>query len=120
MVALSAFQSGQCVDDLRSYPVFVSLLQAEESRYSQETNDRFRQPTASYQELFAESPGIDMLVAFGRFDLVKKLGDKYRRMYTSFPLPIETYYTNALLHVIPAMVRDYQPVEGATFDGYVS
>jgi hypothetical protein len=120
MVAVCAFQSGQCVDDLRSHPLFASRLQAEESRYYQDTDDRFRQPTASYQELFAQSPSIDMLVAFGRFDLVKKLGEKYRRLYAGFSLPLETYYTNALLHVIPAMVRDYKPVAGSTFDGYVS
>jgi len=120
MVAVFAFQSGQSVDDLKSHPLFASRLQAEESRYYQETDDRFCQSTASFQELFAESPSIDMLVAFGRFDLVKKLGEKYRRLYAGFPLPLETYYTNALLHVIPALVRDYNPVEGATFDGYVS
>ena len=120
MVAVCAFQTGQCFDDLRLHPLFASPLQAEESRYSQDTDDRIRQPTASCQELFAESPSIDMLVAFGRFDLVKKLGDKYRRMYAGFSLLLETYYTNALIHVIPALVRDYKPVEGATFDGYVS
>ncbi len=119
LVAVFAFQSGQSVDDLRSHPLFASHLKAEESRYFQDRHDRFRQPTASYQELFAQSPSIDMLVAFGRFDLVKKLGEKYTRLYAGFPLPIETYYTNALVHVIPALVRDYKPVEGATFDGYV-
>ena len=119
MIAVFAFQSGQSVHDLKLHPLFASRLQAEESRYSHDTYDRFRQPTASYQELFAQSPGIDMLVAFGRFDLVKKLGEKYTRLYAGFPLPIETYYTNALVHVIPALVRDYKPVEGATFDGYV-
>src|SRR5438034_7771480 len=65
MVAVFAFQSGQSVDDLRSHPLFASHLKAEESRYFQDRHDRFRQPTASYQELFAESPSIDMLVAFG-------------------------------------------------------
>ena len=32
LVAVSAFQSGQCVDDLRSHPLFASHLQAEERR----------------------------------------------------------------------------------------
>src|SRR5437867_5932022 len=57
MIAVCAFQSGQCVDDLRSHPSFAPRLQAEESRYFQDTYDRFRQPTVSYQELFAQSPG---------------------------------------------------------------
>jgi hypothetical protein len=120
MAAVFAFQHGQSIDDLRLHPLFAAHLQAEERRSSQDTSYRFRKPTASYRELFAESPSIDMLVALGRFDLVKKLGEKYSRLYAGFPLPLETYYTNALYFVFPTMVRDYQLVEGATFDTYIT
>src|SRR5436309_967195 len=64
MIGVCAFQSGQSVDDLRSHPLFASRLHAEESRYYHNTDERLREPTASYQELFAQSPSIDMLVAF--------------------------------------------------------
>jgi hypothetical protein len=120
LAAVFAFQSGSSVDRLRSHTLFAPHLQAEEKRYYQDENYRFQRPTASFRELFAESPNIDFLVAFGRFDLVQKWGEKYTRAYASLTLPIEKYYSDALYWVIPNMVGRYVPVEDATFDMYVS
>jgi hypothetical protein len=111
LAAVFAFQSGSSVDRLRSHTLFAPHLQAEEKQYYQDENYRFQRPTASFRELFAESPSIDFLVALGRFDLVQKWGEKYTRAYAGLTLPIEKYYSDALYWLIPNMVGKYVQVE---------
>ncbi len=118
-VALSALQSGTSLDGLREHALFKPHLEKERQALLDPKN-YYASPIRSYHQLFADSPTIGNLVAFGNFPTVLYWVEQFRTTYNGLPLALEEFMQDALFKIVPEEARRYVPTQGASFTSYIS
>jgi len=118
--ALAALAGGKSVKELRSHALFAPYLAQEEADLLSNPNVYNAPPVRSYRQLFADSPGIENLVAFGNFPTVLHWVEKFRATYTGLPLALEEFMQDALYKIVPEEAKRYQTSAGASFKIYLS
>jgi DNA-directed RNA polymerase specialized sigma24 family protein len=118
--ALEALRSGQRLDTLRSHTLFAPHLAQEEADLLNNPSVYHAPPLRSYRQLFADSPGIENLVAFGTFPTVHYWVKKFQTTYNGLPLAIEEFMQDALYKIVPEEVRRFDPAQGTSFISYIS
>ncbi len=118
--ALVALRSEQSLCDLRTHPLFAPHLAQEEADLLNNPNVYNAPPLRSYRQLFADSPGIENLVAFGNFPIVLHWATKFQTTYNGLPLALEEFMQDALVKIVPEEARRYEPMQGASFTSYIS
>lgn len=117
--ALVALCSRQSLSDLRTHPLFALQFEQEE-RDLQKPGVLNAPPLRSYHQLFADSPTIANLVAFGNFPTVLHWVEKFRLTYRGLPLALEEFMQDALFKIVPEAAQRYEPMRGASFTSYLS
>lgn len=118
--ALFALRNGQSLSELRSHALFAPHLEKEERDLLNNPNVYNASPIRSYRQLFADSPIIGHLVAFGNFPTVLHWVRKFQTAYKGLPLDLEEFMQDALYKIVPEEATSYVPTEGATFTSYLS
>jgi DNA-directed RNA polymerase specialized sigma24 family protein len=115
-IALRALREGKIVNELRSVTPFRQYLGVESRAYSSGT-----QPwDHSFTTLFSSSPGIDTLVSFGNFPLIRSWTWTLAKQYPGLHLPLEQFFQEALYQIAPSSARRYDPSFGNPFHNFLS
>ena len=110
-IALQTLREGKTVDELRNITPFRQYLGVDtRARLAGEHS-----PFSSFTSLFAESPSIDMLVSFGNFHTIRTWTWTLAKQYPNLNLPLEQFYQDALLHIVPYQARAYGSSRSAAF-----
>jgi DNA-directed RNA polymerase specialized sigma24 family protein len=118
--ALEALRSGQSLHDLWAHALFAPHLAQEERDLLNNPSVYHAPPVRSYRQLFADSPTIENLVAFGTFPTVLQWVKKFQTTYNGLPLELEEFMQDALYTIVPEAARRYEPAQGASFANYIS
>ncbi len=118
--ALAALAGGKSVKELRSHALFAPYLAQEEADLLSNPNVYNAPPVRSYRQLFADSPAIENLVAFGNFPIVLHWVEKFRATYNGLPLALEEFMQDALVKIVPEEAKRYTATAGASFKSYLS
>jgi len=114
-IALQALREGKTVDDLRNITPFRQYLAVDRRAHLAGEDSLF----SSFRSLFAESPSIDMLVSLGNFQTIRAWTWTFAKQYLHLNLPLERFYQDALLHIVPYQARAYDPSVGSSFYHFV-
>jgi hypothetical protein len=100
-IALHALREGKTVEDLRNITPFRQYLRVD--RRAHLVGER--SPFSSFTTLFAESPGIDMLVSLGNFHPIRTWTWTLAKQYPGLHLPLEQFFQDALYQIAPYSAR---------------
>jgi DNA-directed RNA polymerase specialized sigma24 family protein len=114
-IALQALREGKTVDDLRSITPFRQYLHVARKA----TNAGKDDPFIPFTNLFDASPRIDMLVSLGNFHTIRTWTWTLAKQYLDLNLPLEQFYQDALLRIVPNQARAYDPSMGSSFYYFV-
>jgi DNA-directed RNA polymerase specialized sigma24 family protein len=115
-IALGALREGKTVQDLRNITPFRQYLGVDRrANLASETS-----PFSSFTTLFALSPRIDMLISFGNFHTIRSWTWTLAKQCPHLNLPLEQFYQEALLHIVPYQARAYDPSIGNPFHHFLS
>jgi DNA-directed RNA polymerase specialized sigma24 family protein len=117
--ALLVLRNGGSLQDLRAHVLFQPHLEKEKRERCDPKMYR-ASPVRSYEQLFADSPTIGNLVAFGNFPTLFYWVRQYATTYKGLPLDLEEFMQQALVKFIPDAARSYAPERGAPFKKYIS
>jgi hypothetical protein len=105
-LALAVLHSGGSMETLRALSSFSSPVKEKQD---------------SFNLLFATCTGLEMVIAYGNFPLIRKWGMQYAKAYPNLaPFPLEEYFQDALWKHVPESVRAYMPDRGTVFKTWVS
>ncbi len=114
-IALHALREGKTVDDLRSITPFRQYLNVARRA----TNAGRDDPFIPFTNLLDASPRIDMLVSLGNFHTIRTWTWTLAKQDPNLNLPLEQFYQDALLHIVPYQARAYDPSMGSSFYYFV-
>lgn len=110
--AIHVYRSGGSVSSLREHPLFAPKLEAETAALHQMAGlplYKLKEPVNSYQLLFNNAPGIDMLVSLGHYRLIVRWCRLHDQVYKDLALPLEDFFNKALYEIVPEEARSYIP-----------
>jgi len=115
-IALQALRDGKTVDDLRSITPFRQYLHVARRA----TNAGRDDPFIPFMNLFDASPRIDLLVSLGNFHTILTWTWTLATKYYDLNLPLEQFYQDALVHIVPYQARAYDPSIGNPFHNFMT
>ena len=118
--ALFTLRSRQSLHELRSHTLFAPHLAQEERDLLNNPHVSNGSPVRSYRQLFADSPTIGHLVAFGNVPTLRYWAEVFQTTYNGLPLPLEEFMQDALFQLLPDTAQSYVPTQGASFTSYLS